>query len=67
MLRVTQCAFCLTERLNDAFLFGDEIEYMLIKFDFDRKKAKILLQSEEYLQRLGEMCASQGDQVSTKC
>ncbi|ODV97311.1 hypothetical protein PACTADRAFT_49044 [Pachysolen tannophilus NRRL Y-2460] len=46
------------ERKNDKFLWGDELEYMLLKIDEDSKDVKLAIDEDSILQRLSpEGCA----------
>uniref|UniRef100_A0A8D2NII4 Glutamate--cysteine ligase n=1 Tax=Zonotrichia albicollis TaxID=44394 RepID=A0A8D2NII4_ZONAL len=42
----------LRDRHKDVLKWGDEVEYMLVKFDHENKKVRLLLRGEEVLQTL---------------
>eukprot|EP00054_Salpingoeca_dolichothecata_P027989 m.208962 g.208962 ORF g.208962 m.208962 type:complete len:639 (-) comp26094_c2_seq4:71-1987(-) len=44
----------LKDRKGDILLWGDEIEYMVIRFDEDNQKAQVSLRAHELLEVLGE-------------
>lgn len=43
---------CSRSRNNDAFKFGDEIEFSLVKFDHKQKRVYLLLKADELLKQL---------------
>lgn len=42
----------LRDRQGDVLKWGDEVEYILVKFDDDKKEAKVSLRAEEVLTKL---------------
>ncbi|XP_043287771.1 glutamate--cysteine ligase catalytic subunit [Venturia canescens] len=44
----------LRDRQGDVLKWGDEVEYMIVKFDDDKKTAKVSLRAEEILAKLNE-------------
>ncbi|KAK0084952.1 hypothetical protein PV325_006052 [Microctonus aethiopoides] len=44
----------LRDRQGDVLKWGDEVEYMIVKFDDEKKTAKISLRSREILEKLNE-------------
>lgn len=42
----------LKERKKDVLYWGDEVEYMLVKFDHEKKRAKLCLKAESVLNEL---------------
>ncbi|XP_076326354.1 glutamate--cysteine ligase catalytic subunit-like isoform X2 [Tachypleus tridentatus] len=40
------------DRVNDVFIWGDETEYAIIKFEHDKKMARVSLRSEEVLDHM---------------
>ncbi|XP_063704452.1 glutamate--cysteine ligase catalytic subunit [Culicoides brevitarsis] len=44
----------LKDRQGDILKWGDEIEYMIVRFDHENKKAQVSLRAEEILQKLNE-------------
>lgn len=47
--------FSFLDRTSDHLLFGDEIEYTLIKFDTQNKKARVSLKAQYYLELLAKL------------
>ncbi|CAF1500131.1 unnamed protein product [Adineta ricciae] len=43
-----------SERKNDPFLWGDEIEYSLVRFDHENQHVQLLLKADELLAKLNE-------------
>ena len=41
-------------RRNDDFLWGDEIEYSLLRFDHSNKRVQLLLKGDQILSKLKE-------------
>lgn len=41
-------------RRNDRLLWGDEVEYMLVRFDHERRRVQLLLRGAEMIQQLNE-------------
>ncbi|EGD73196.1 gamma-glutamylcysteine synthetase heavy subunit [Salpingoeca rosetta] len=44
----------LQTRTNDVLKWGDEVEYMVVRFDEEHKQAKLVLRGKEFLQKLKE-------------
>ncbi|CAF0977804.1 unnamed protein product [Adineta steineri] len=42
-------------RTNDAFLWGDEIEYSLLRFDHKTKRVQLLLKADEILSKFNQL------------
>ncbi|UJR24145.1 hypothetical protein I4U23_027111 [Adineta vaga] len=52
-----------SQRKNDEFLWGDEIEYSLIRFDHENKRVQLLLKSDEILTKFNENIHQQNSPV----
>ncbi|XP_034939693.1 glutamate--cysteine ligase catalytic subunit [Chelonus insularis] len=55
----------LRDRQGDVLKWGDEVEYMIIKFDDNNKTAKLSLRSDEILAKLNEK--EEADPSGVKC
>lgn len=44
----------LRDRQGDILKWGDEVEYILVKFDDEKKTAKVSLRGQEVLEKLNE-------------
>lgn len=51
----------LKDRQGDVLKWGDEIEYMIVRFDHENKKAQVSLRADEILQQLNEEEAKNPD------
>lgn len=51
----------IVDRTNDSLYFGDEVEYTIVKFDADNKKARLCLKAQYYLDKLNK--ETQGEKV----
>lgn len=51
----------LKDRQGDVLKWGDEIEYMIVRFDHENKKAQVSLRAEDILTKLNEEEAKNPD------
>lgn len=51
----------LKDRQGDVLKWGDEIEYMIVRFDHENKKAQVSLRADEILEQLNEEEAKNPD------
>lgn len=54
VFQLVNCWLAAKDRANDPFLWGDEIEYHMIRVDDETKTAKLALDESEVLLKLGE-------------